>query len=83
MTLVNESPDEFDFEFQGLAETMHRRFPEQCDTLAAQRMHDLIGISDLRWWRCRLARCRHERDSHADRRKDPHPAARPDPGGHR
>jgi hypothetical protein len=50
MALVNESANEFDFELQRLSETVHRRFPEQSDTLATQRIHDRTGILDFRCW---------------------------------
>jgi hypothetical protein len=70
MALVNESASEFDFELQRLSETVHGRFPEQCDTLAAQRMDDRFGILNLRCWACRLARCWEERNSHVDRQTD-------------
>lgn len=47
MTLFDQPANEFGFELQRLSEAVYWRFTQQCDTLAAQRMHDRFGILDL------------------------------------
>lgn len=69
MALVNESSNEFDFELQRLSGPVHRRYPEQCDTLAAHRMEDRIGVLNFLCRACRLALCGHKCNSHADRQR--------------
>jgi hypothetical protein len=78
MALFDQLADQFDLEFKGLSETVHRRFANQGNALSAHLAHDRAGIRkcSLRGLPPRFARSGGQlRRRRTSKTQEPHPRA--------